>query len=59
MYFIKYVLEVIYLMDLILCAPNVLTSVIADSMAPIIKWSQMNVFDIQKMLDNLKVAKIE
>ena len=46
-------------MDLIVCAPNVLTSVIADSMVPIVKWSQMNVFDIQNMLDNLTVAKVK
>ena len=40
-------------------APNVLSSVIADSMVPIVKWSQMNVFDIQNMLDNLTVAKVK
>ena len=57
--FIRYVLEVIYIMDMILCSPNVLTSVIADSMVPIIIWSQMNDLDIQDMLDNLMVAKIE
>ena len=59
MYFIRYVLEVINIIDLILCTPNVLTSVIADSMVPIIIWSQMNDLDIQDMLDNLMVAKIE